>query len=107
MARLVAARSGVPAVSSLTLAAPWPTKIAPQTATPTATPTWRKVSLMPAAMPLRSFGTTLSATSPITGLRSPTPAPRTRNPPSSVVHSESGADPGHQQQPEPDTASPH
>jgi hypothetical protein len=42
MARLVAARSEVPAVSSLTLAAPWLTKIAPQTAAD-ATPTWEGV----------------------------------------------------------------
>ena len=35
---------------------------------PTATPTWRKVSLIPAAMPLCSLGTTLTATSAMTGL---------------------------------------
>ena len=38
--------------ASATLSAPRPTKIAPQTAIPTATPTWRNVSLMPAAIPL-------------------------------------------------------
>ena len=66
--------------ASLTLSAPRPTKIAPQTATPTATPTWRKVSLMPAAMPLCSFGTTLTATSAITGLRARRRRPATMKP---------------------------
>ena len=56
---------------------------------------------MPAAIPLRSFGTTLSATSPITGLSSPTPAPRTRNRKSSVVHSESALIPDISSSPEP------
>src|SRR4051812_16998967 len=75
-------------------------KIAPQTATPTATPTWRKVSLMPAAMPLRSLGTTLRATSATTGLSRPTPMPATRKPGSSVVQVSPGSI-RHQQQANP------
>ena len=62
---------GVPAASSLTSPAPRPTKMAPQAAIPTATPTWRKVSLILDAIPLCSFGTTETATSAITGLSSP------------------------------------
>src|SRR6516165_9558517 len=55
---------------------------------PTETPTWRKVSLTPAAMPLRSFATTLTATSAITGLTRPIPAPAIRKPASRVVQCE-------------------
>ena len=62
------------------------------------------MSLIPAAIPLRSFGTTLSATSPITGLRKPTPTPSTRNPPSNVVHSESTLMPDISSRPSPATA---
>ena len=72
LARALTACGGVPAASSATLSAPRPTKIAPQMAMPTATPTWRNASLMPAAMPLCCLGTTLTATSAITGFRRPT-----------------------------------
>jgi hypothetical protein len=44
-------------------------------------------SLIPAAMPLFSFGTTLTATSAITGFSSPVPAPSPRKPPRSMAHS--------------------
>ena len=91
-------RPGVPAASSETLSAPRPRNSAPQAAIPTAIPTWRKVSLIPDAIPLCSFGTTLSATSAITGFSRPTPTPATMKPSSRVVHSELGVDPRHQQQ---------
>ncbi len=67
------------------LGAPRAVKSAPQAAMPTAMPTWRKVSLIPAAMPLRSFGTTLSATSATAVLTIPTPMPATMKPGSSAV----------------------
>jgi hypothetical protein len=73
---------------------------------PTATPTWRKVSLIPAAIPLRSLGTTLSATSAITGFSSPTPPPRTRKPPSRVVHSDPVSIPDISSRPPPATPRP-
>ena len=83
-----------------------PRKIAPQAAIPTAIPTWRKVSLIPAAMPLCSFGTTLRATSAITGLSNPTPMPLTTNPASSAVHSESTLSPVISSRPSPVRARP-
>ena len=73
---------------------------------PTAIPTWRKVSLIPAAMPLCSFGTTLSATSAITGLSRPTPMPLTMKPASSAVHSESTPRPAISSRPTPVRARP-
>ena len=72
--------AGVPAATCWTLSAPWLRKIAPQAAMPMAMPTWRNVSLIPEAMPLCSFGTTDTATSAITGLIRPTPAPASDEP---------------------------
>src|SRR5688572_13945889 len=48
---------------------PW--KTAPSPATPVAMPTWRKVVLIPDAMPARSWETTLIATVPMFGLVMP------------------------------------
>ncbi len=94
-----------PATSSV-LAAPTPRKIAPQAAMPTAIPTWRKVSLIPAAIPLCSLGTTLRGTSAMTGLSRPTPIPLTTNPASGAVHSESRLSPPASSRPTPVSASP-
>ena len=98
--------AGVPAASCSTSDAPRLRKIAPQAAIPTAMPTCRNVSLIPAAMPLCSLGTTLRATSAITGLSSPTPAPATRNPPSIAVHSSVGSIPPISRRPTPVSPSP-
>src|SRR5215210_211195 len=94
-------RSAPKPVSSCTFEEPAPRKIAPQTATPTDTPTWRNVSLMPDAMPLCSFGTTLTATSAITGLSRPMPAPATMKPPRSPVHSSAMPTPAISRRPPP------
>jgi hypothetical protein len=61
--------------------------------------------LIPAAIPLCSVGTTLRATSATTGLRRPTPAPKTRKPPSRVVHSDPALTPDIKSRPTPATAS--
>ena len=58
---------------------------------PVAIPTWRKVELIPLAMPLRWGGTTPTAVEASAGLTSPTPAPATMNPASSAVQCELGA----------------
>ncbi len=60
-------------------------KIAPSAAVPVAIPTWRKVLLMPEAIPARAAATTPSATEAIPGLVMPTPIPVRMNPGSSVV----------------------
>ena len=59
--------AGEPAVRAATFAAPLARKIRSPERDADGHATWRKVSLMPAAMPLRSPGTTFSATSAITG----------------------------------------
>jgi hypothetical protein len=55
---------------------------------PVAIPTWRKVVLMPEAIPDRCGGTTPTAVDASGGLIRPTPAPATRKPASSAVQSE-------------------
>src|SRR5918994_2889577 len=62
-------------------------KIAPRAATPVAIPTWRKVLLIPDAIPARNGATTPIAVEAIAGLVSPMPTPATRKPGSSVVQS--------------------
>ena len=60
------------------LVVPWVTlcwKTAPSPAIPVAMPTWRKVELIPDAIPLRSSGTTPIAVDASGGLTRPTPAP--------------------------------
>ena len=47
---------------------------------PVAIPAWRKVLLMPEAIPLRAGGTTPTEVVAITGLAIPTPAPAMMNP---------------------------
>ena len=47
---------------------------------PTAIPTWRKVLLIPAAMPLCARSTTATATAAVGGFSSPMPTPPTRKP---------------------------
>ena len=88
------------------MSAPRARKIAPQAATPTAIATWRNVSLIPAAMPLRSLETTLTATSAITGLSRPTPTPATMKPGSSAVQLEWAPMPDISSSPPPTPASP-
>ena len=63
-------------------------KIAPSPAIPVAIPTWRKVLLIPIAIPLRCGGTTPIAVAASAGLTNPTPAPARRNPASNAVQCE-------------------
>ena len=65
---------------------------------PVAMPTWRKVLLMPEAMPLREWCTTPTAVEASGGLISPMPAPASTKPGISTVQSELGVDGGHRQQ---------
>jgi hypothetical protein len=65
-----------------------------------------EVSSMPAAMPLRSFGTTLSATSAITVLTIPTPTPARMKPGRSAVQPSLALRPAIRTRPSPDRASP-
>jgi hypothetical protein len=81
-------------------------KRAPRTAIPTAMPICRKVLLMPVAMPARSRGTTPMAASASVGLTRPAPAPASRKPTSSAVHSESTSSPRIASSPAPTIASP-
>ena len=60
-------------------------KIAPSAAVPVAIPTWRKVLLIPEAIPARAALTTPIATEAIPGLVIPMPIPATIEPASSVV----------------------
>ena len=85
--------AGVPDATAEILSAPRARKIAPHAATPTAIATCRNVSLIPAAIPLRSFDTTLTATSAITGFSRPTPMPATMKPGSSAVQPSLGVNP--------------
>ena len=55
-------------------------KIAPQAAMPVAMPTWRKVELMPEAMPARRGSTTPTAAVASAGLTMPMPTPVTMKP---------------------------
>ena len=55
---------------------------------PVAMPTWRKVLLMPEAMPLREWCTTPTAVEASGGLIRPTPTPASRKPGISVVQPE-------------------
>ena len=73
---------------------------------PVAMPTWRKVELMPDAMPLRAGWTTAIAVEASGGLTMPMPMPATTNPASSVVHSESSVTPCMSVRPTPTQASP-
>jgi hypothetical protein len=73
---------------------------------PTATPTWRNVSLIPLAIPLRSFGTTLIATSAITTFTSPVPAPAIAKPGSSAVQASPASRPPISRIPTPTSSSP-
>ena len=66
-------------------------KMAPRPAIPVAMPTWRKVLLIPDAIPLREWCTTPIAVDASSGLISPTPAPASRNPGISVVQPEPGS----------------
>ena len=63
-------------------------KIAPRPAIPVAMPTWRKVLLMPEAMPLRCGSTTPTAALASVGLTIPIPSPPIRKPGNSAVHAE-------------------
>ena len=55
---------------------------------PVAMPTWRKVLLMPDAIPLRCGGTTPTAVEASGGLIMPIPMPATMKPASSAVQRE-------------------
>ena len=66
---------------------------------PVAIPTWRKVLLMPEAMPLREWCTTPMAVEASGGLIIPMPAPASTKPGIRVVQPEVGVDGGHRQQP--------
>ena len=66
-------------------------KTAPRPAIPVAMPTWRKVELIPEAIPLRSAGTTPIAVPANGGLTSPTPAPASRKPGTSTVQLEAAS----------------
>lgn len=55
-------------------------KIEPSAATPAAIPTWRKVELMPEAMPERRGSTTPTATAASGVLNRPAPTPATISP---------------------------
>ena len=68
-------------------------KIAPRPAIPVAIPTWRKVLLMPEAIPARRWSTTPTAVEAIAGLVRPTPKPASRKPGSSAVQPESASTP--------------
>ncbi len=70
------------------LIAIWCWKTAPSPATPVAIPTWRKVLLIPEAMPLREWCTTPTAVDASGGLIMPMPAPASTKPGISVVHPE-------------------
>ena len=63
-------------------------KIAPSPAMPVAMPTWRKVLLMPEAMPLRAWCTTPMAVEASGGLTRPMPAPASTKPGISTVQVE-------------------
>ncbi len=73
-------------------------KIAPSAAIPVAMPTWRKVELIPDAIPLRCGGTTPIAAEASDGLTNPMPAPATMNPGSSAVQCECALEVAYQQQ---------
>ena len=81
-------------------------KIAPKAAIPVATPSCRKVLLMPDAMPLRVVETTPTAVDTSDGLTAPIPAPTKRKPASSAVHSEWAVTPCISARPRPQQASP-
>jgi len=69
----------------------------PRPAMPVAMPTWRKVELMPEAIPARSGVTTPIAVEASGGLTSPTPAPATMNPGIRCVQSTRRLRPSHHQ----------
>ena len=58
---------------------------------PVAIPTWRKVELIPEAMPERSWGTTPIAVEASGGLTRPTPAPARMKPGISTVQVEAAS----------------
>jgi len=64
-------------------------KIAPSAAMPVAMPSWRKVLLIPEAMPARSWRTVETAVVASGAFTKPMPMPPTMKPGSSVVHPES------------------
>src|SRR5437016_3508253 len=72
--------AGVEASASITRDCTWCWKIAPHAAIPVAIPAWRKVLLIPDAMPLRAGGTTPTAIVASDGFAIPTPTPAIRNP---------------------------
>ena len=65
---------------------------------PVAMPTWRKVLLMPEAMPLRAGGTTPTAVVASGGFTMPTPTPGDHEPGQQVGPARSSAQAAHQQQ---------
>ena len=73
---------------------------------PVAMPTWRKVVLIPDAMPLRMGSTTPMAVEASGGLTSPIPTPQSRKPGSSVVHAESTVTPCMSSSPTPTSVRP-
>ena len=81
-------------------------RIAPSTAIPVAIPTWRKVLLIPDAIPAFCGGTTLTAVEASGGFTSPIPIPPTMNPGSSVVQLELGVIPWMRRSASPTTAIP-
>ena len=83
---------------SLSLISVW--NIAPSVATPVAIPTWRKVLLIPDAIPARAALTTPIATEAIPGLVSPIPAPGEEEPGQQRRPAVADLDPVHEQQPE-------
>ena len=98
--------AGPAAAASASLASTRAWKTAPSAATPVAIPTWRKVLLMPDAMPARAGSTTPIATEAMPGLVIPIPVPPTRNPTSSVVQSSPRSMPVHQHEADPDQQQP-
>ena len=80
-------------------------KIAPSPAMPVAIPTWRNVLLIPEAVPLRRWSTTLTAVAE-RRVHEAHPVPAMTNPASRVVHFESGETPPMRSSPVPTAASP-
>ena len=88
---------------------PWVTlcwKTAPRPAIPVAIPTWRKVELIPEAIPQRSCGTTPIAVEASGGLTRPMPAPASTKPGISTVQVEEASTVVIASRPMPDSSRP-
>ena len=97
-------RAGPPSLTNSSRTVCW--KIAPHAAMPVAMPTWRKVELMPDAIPAWRGSTTPMAAVASAGLTTPMPPPATRKPASSAVQSSPGSSPSISHRPAPTSARP-